>query len=218
MASVQNKPNLRGRIVRNEPNFACRRRVPEAECAKRSQTWMDWGVWAKAIVVWGVARPRSETCKTNPIYPRTGAVDGGIAQNEPNLARAWARPGERRKTNPISATGGRCRAGLPRSGTACRGNPPVRSGASSAKRQSAQNEPNLARPEGKCAKRTQFRAVAQEVGRGRPTHEECETNPIWRRRRCRPGRGQAGGPLRVSLLIRWMWPRPRALTSQPSSK
>ncbi len=27
------------------------------------------------------------------------------------------------KTNPISATGGRCRAGLPRSGTACRGNP-----------------------------------------------------------------------------------------------
>jgi hypothetical protein len=41
-------------------------------------------------------------------------------------AVVWAvtRPGsETCKTNPISASGGRCRAGLARSGTACRGNP-----------------------------------------------------------------------------------------------
>jgi hypothetical protein len=36
------------------------------ECAKRSQTWRDWGMWAKAVVIWGLARPGSEMCKTNP--------------------------------------------------------------------------------------------------------------------------------------------------------
>ena len=32
------------------------------------------------------------------------------------------------------------------------------------------------------------------------------------------GRIQPRACLRTSSLIRWMWPRPRALTSQPSSK
>jgi hypothetical protein len=36
-------------------------------CAKRSQIWGDWGMWEKTVVVWAVARPGSETCKTNPI-------------------------------------------------------------------------------------------------------------------------------------------------------
>jgi hypothetical protein len=44
-----------------------RRRVPEAKSAKRSQTWRDWGMWVKTVLAWGVARPGSETCKTNPI-------------------------------------------------------------------------------------------------------------------------------------------------------
>jgi hypothetical protein len=35
--------------------------------AKRSQTWMDWGIWEKEVVACGVARPGSETCETNPI-------------------------------------------------------------------------------------------------------------------------------------------------------
>jgi hypothetical protein len=36
-----------------------------------------------------------------------------------------------------------------------------------------QNEPNWARPESKCAEQTQFPAAAEDVGRGRPTHEEA---------------------------------------------
>ena len=30
----------------------------------------DWGMWAEAVVVWDVARPDNETCKTNPIWSR----------------------------------------------------------------------------------------------------------------------------------------------------
>jgi hypothetical protein len=41
--------------------------LPNGKCAKRSQTWGDWSIWAKAVVVSVVARPGSETCKTNPI-------------------------------------------------------------------------------------------------------------------------------------------------------
>jgi hypothetical protein len=38
----------------------------EGNCAEQSQTWGDWGVWVKANVAWGVARPASETCETKP--------------------------------------------------------------------------------------------------------------------------------------------------------
>jgi hypothetical protein len=60
--------------VRNEPNLAARDNLPSGlcrtDCAKRSQTWGDWGTWAKTVVVRGVPRLGSETCKTNPICPR----------------------------------------------------------------------------------------------------------------------------------------------------
>jgi hypothetical protein len=42
--------------------------APETKRAKRSQTWVDWGMWEKVVFVWDVARPGSETCKTNPIW------------------------------------------------------------------------------------------------------------------------------------------------------
>jgi hypothetical protein len=165
--------NVGGQMCKTNP--ICPR--PEAadgeNCAKRSQTWGDWGVWVKAVVARGVARPGSETCETNPICgpgardcglaiadcgledagsggrrrpnvqnepnSRRGSVGRGlsdagrgpIVQNEPNLAHRRKMSGEDAqptksrlcKTNPISATGGRSQAGLPRSGTVCRGNP-----------------------------------------------------------------------------------------------
>jgi hypothetical protein len=53
-----------------------------ADCAKRSQTWGDWGMWAKVVAVWDVAWPGSETCKTNPIRgpgaPRLRIDDCGL--------------------------------------------------------------------------------------------------------------------------------------------
>jgi hypothetical protein len=102
-----------GRInVRNEPNFAPAQATGGRNCPKRSQTWGEWGRRAKATVVWSVARPGSETCKTNPILgpgaPRfrigdcglqemsggdaqppirsgAGTTKSRIVQNEPNL-------------------------------------------------------------------------------------------------------------------------------------
>jgi hypothetical protein len=68
-------------------------------------------MWAKVVVVSGVARPGSETCETNPIRGSAELLVTSIVQNEPNLARA----------------------------------------------------------EGKCAKRTQSRPLAEDVGWGRPT-------------------------------------------------
>jgi hypothetical protein len=57
----------KSRIVQNEPNFAPPQVGDGGNCAKRSQTWGDWGVWERAVVARGVARPRSEMRKTNPI-------------------------------------------------------------------------------------------------------------------------------------------------------
>jgi hypothetical protein len=57
-----------GRIVRNEANFARPQAAGRRNYAKRSQTWGDGGMWAKTVAVWGVARPGSETCKTNPLW------------------------------------------------------------------------------------------------------------------------------------------------------
>jgi hypothetical protein len=73
---VQNEPNSRktpdgvttnGPFVQNEPNSAPLHAAHGGEYAKRSQTWENWGIWVKAVFVWAVARPGSETCKTNPI-------------------------------------------------------------------------------------------------------------------------------------------------------
>jgi hypothetical protein len=96
------------------------------DCAKRSQTWGDWSIWAKDVVLWGLVRPGNETCKTNPILPVCGRAPEGRgakrtqfgpaaggrrrakAQNEPNLARLRAGAGgQRRKTNPIWPACGR---------------------------------------------------------------------------------------------------------------
>jgi hypothetical protein len=66
-ADSHNRVTARHEIVQNEPNFAPAHAAHGGEYAKRSQTWEDWGIWAKAAVVWAVARPGSETCKTNPI-------------------------------------------------------------------------------------------------------------------------------------------------------
>jgi hypothetical protein len=66
-ADSHNRVTARHEIVQNEPNFAPAHAAHGGEYAKRSQTWDDWGIWAKAAVVWAVARPGSETCKTNPI-------------------------------------------------------------------------------------------------------------------------------------------------------
>jgi hypothetical protein len=60
-----------GARVQNEPNLARPEAADGGNCAKRSQTWRDWGIWTKAVVVRGVARPGSETCKTNPISKRS---------------------------------------------------------------------------------------------------------------------------------------------------
>jgi hypothetical protein len=39
-------------------------------------------MWAKAVVVWGMARAASETCKTNPIWTtRPGMGAGWRAQS-----------------------------------------------------------------------------------------------------------------------------------------
>jgi hypothetical protein len=60
------------RNVQNKPNLAPAQAADRGNCAKRSQTWGNWGMWAKAVVVWPVARPGSETCKTNPISAARG--------------------------------------------------------------------------------------------------------------------------------------------------
>jgi hypothetical protein len=50
-------------ILQNEPNFA----RPGGKCAKQTQIWRYWGIWASAVM-WTVVRPPSETCKTNSIW------------------------------------------------------------------------------------------------------------------------------------------------------
>jgi hypothetical protein len=110
---VRNEPNLapvsRGRRrvnAQNEPNLAPARATGGGDCAKRSQTWGDWGMWAKVIVVWSVAWPGSETCETNPIWPHGGARRRVNVQNEPNsrrgrVGRGRGGVGRLCKTNPI---------------------------------------------------------------------------------------------------------------------
>jgi hypothetical protein len=84
---VQNEANFgpatgkrRRKDAQNEPNFDRPEVGDGGNCAKRSQTWADWGMWAKAVVVWGVARQGIETCKTNPIL--TDAGEGVAAWGE----------------------------------------------------------------------------------------------------------------------------------------
>jgi hypothetical protein len=126
-AGGRRRPN-----AQNEPNFAPPQAADGGNCTKRSQTWVDWGMWAKAVVVWGVARPGSEMCKTNPISPErsgTGAGDPSRAApaesdgakrtqfgaGDPHKRELWigrcrlraGAGGQVRKTNPISPRRGR---------------------------------------------------------------------------------------------------------------
>jgi hypothetical protein len=104
----------RTEIAQNEPNLPRPRAPNGGNCAKRSQTWGDWGMWAKIVVVWSAARPGSEVCKTNPISGPGGhrlriadwKTPAGMAsvQNEANfgiescetnqISPAWGRPSE----------------------------------------------------------------------------------------------------------------------------
>jgi hypothetical protein len=59
----------RGAIVQNEANFGESGWDRRAKRAKQSQTWEDWGMWAKAVIVSGTASPGSGTCETKPIPP-----------------------------------------------------------------------------------------------------------------------------------------------------
>ena len=86
--------STKSRSAQNEPNFTPAQPADGGHCAKRSQTWRDWGIWAKAIVVWRVARAGNETCKTNPIGG-PGAQDCGLKEKAAGDARPPFRSGGR---------------------------------------------------------------------------------------------------------------------------
>jgi hypothetical protein len=58
---------------------------PTGNCAKRSQTWGGGGIWAKAVLVRGVARPRSENVQNEPNFGCPGWCRSVNVQNEPNF-------------------------------------------------------------------------------------------------------------------------------------
>jgi hypothetical protein len=70
-------------IVQNEPNFASPQAADGGSRAEQSQTWGDWGMRAKAVVMWDVARPDSETRKTNPIWPGRRRAGGQMCKTNP---------------------------------------------------------------------------------------------------------------------------------------
>jgi hypothetical protein len=90
--------STKNRSVRNEPNFPASQTVDRGNCAKRSQTWRGWGMWGKAVLVWGAARPGDETCKTNPIWSGRRRVAEAKCAKRTQFGAAG---GEMRKTNPI---------------------------------------------------------------------------------------------------------------------
>jgi hypothetical protein len=102
-------------------------RGTRGDCAKQSQTWEDWAMWARAVIVCGTASPGSETCETKPIRGRPDrrpgadcakrsqfpAGPGGmgprgreaIVQNEANLLRGQGRPSPRPEALTLPPTG-----------------------------------------------------------------------------------------------------------------
>jgi hypothetical protein len=116
--------------AQNEPNFARPGTAGGGNHAKRSQTWRDWGTWAKAVLVWGVARPWSRTCETNPISPccrRSPEAKCAKPSQFGPAAGVWQK--ELRKTKPnlggLGCVGkGRSRVGRPSGGSeTCKTNP-----------------------------------------------------------------------------------------------
>jgi hypothetical protein len=164
--------------VRNEPNWA----GPRGKCAKQSQTWEDWGIWAK-IVVSAVALAEGK-CAEQTQFPPCGQ---DVRRGRPTHSTiAQGRLYEECKTNPICLPG----AGLEKivqnkaklAGTGAYRQRWLSRDVARPGSHPRQTNPISARrgrsPEGKCAKQTQFRPPAEGVGRGRSTHEECETKPI----------------------------------------
>jgi hypothetical protein len=105
-------PRSRGRepIVQDEPNLASApgngrgragpRYPPESDCAKQSQTWGEWGMWAN-VIVWGVARPGSETCKTRcPRQKSASAVSIRVSRPKSKPRRADPDFCRRHQTKP----------------------------------------------------------------------------------------------------------------------
>jgi hypothetical protein len=77
-----------GRIVRNEPNFASSQAADREDCAKRSQTWGDWGMWTKVVGEWGVPGRGVKRAKRTQFGPAAGGRRRRNLRNEPNLAPA----------------------------------------------------------------------------------------------------------------------------------
>jgi hypothetical protein len=143
--------------VRNEPN------LPLADCGLGTDLRRDACPAASRL---GPATPivqnepnflsgdQGRLRKTKPIP----ATLSGTRPLSPPLPRGPAPSSRFCKTNPISAAGGRCRAGTPNPRRAkARKTNPIGPG----RRVNAQNEPNSGRTDGSagadCAKRTQFR-------------------------------------------------------------
>jgi hypothetical protein len=80
--------------ARNEPSWAPQRARAGGKCAKRSQTWRDWGMWAN-LILGRQSASHGETCKTNPIWTTRPGMGAGwrdavpgrraIVRNEPNF-------------------------------------------------------------------------------------------------------------------------------------
>jgi hypothetical protein len=77
-----------GRIVRNEPNFASSQAADREDCAKRSQTWGDWGMWTKVVGEWGVPGRGVKRAKRTQFGPAAGGRRRRNLRNEPNFAPA----------------------------------------------------------------------------------------------------------------------------------
>ncbi len=74
---------------------------PKAGCAKQSQTWEDWGMWAEVVIVRGPASLESGTCETKPIR---GGRDGQPRTDlpRPSFPRPLALPWPRYKQSQLS--------------------------------------------------------------------------------------------------------------------
>jgi len=76
------------------PSHVRRHAWPRAICAKRSQTWGDWGMWARAVIVCGGGSARKWNVQNEPNWPHSAfpsfrhSSRMPIMQNEPN-SRGW---------------------------------------------------------------------------------------------------------------------------------
>jgi hypothetical protein len=86
--------------AQNEPNFPPPQAADGRNCAKRSQTWGDWGIWTKAVAVGAAGRPGSEMCKTNPIHPRLGAAGGGSRSKGTQFGPAGGKYAKQTQSRP----------------------------------------------------------------------------------------------------------------------